>query len=138
MVLCKTQWKKLISQNSGIWKTAVVFAVFPGWTVHVRDASTGLDEHDADRVVIDVPDIVSVLSSATAALRDGGILVGFSPSILQVKDIHEAAIASGSLGFAETFEVLERSWHIEPVSVRPDHRMVAHTGFITVMRRLAR
>lgn len=110
----------------------------PGWTVKVRDASTGLDETDADRVVIDVPDIVSVLGSASAALRDGGILVAFAPTVMQVRDVHLAAVASGALGFAETFEVLERSWHVDAASVRPDHRMVAHTGFITVMRRLAR
>jgi len=110
----------------------------PGWTIKVRDAATGLDERDVDRVVIDVPDIVSVLGSAVEALRDGGILVGFSPTILQVKELHDAVAASSELGLAETFEVLERSWHIDSISVRPDHRMVAHTGFITVVRRYAR
>lgn len=110
----------------------------PGWTIKIRDAATGLDERDADRIVIDVPDVVSVLAAATEAIRDGGILVTFCPTVLQVKDIHDAVAASQGLGFAETFEVLERSWHVDPVSVRPDHRMVAHTGFITVMRRLAR
>lgn len=110
----------------------------PGWTIKVRDASLGLDERDVDRIVIDVPDIVSVLPAAAEALRDGGILVAFAPTVLQVKDIHDAVAATQDLGFAETFEVLERSWHVEPNSVRPDHRMVAHTGFLTIMRRLAR
>jgi len=110
----------------------------PAWTIKIRDAATGLDERDVDRIVIDVPDVVSVLAAATEAIRDGGILVAFCPTVLQVKDIHDAVRASESLGFAETFEVLERSWHVDAVSVRPDHRMVAHTGFITVMRRLAR
>jgi len=110
----------------------------PGWTIRIRDAAAGLDERDVDRIVIDVPDAVAVLPAAAEALRDGGILVVFSPTVLQVKDIHDAAAAASALGFAETFEVLERSWHVDAVSVRPDHRMVAHTGFITVMRRLAR
>lgn len=110
----------------------------PGWTIRIRDAATGLDERDVDRIVIDVPDVVSVLAAATEAIRDGGILVAFSPTVLQVKAIHDAVAASTDLGFAETFEVLERSWHVDAVSVRPDHRMIAHTGFITVMRRLAR
>jgi tRNA (adenine57-N1/adenine58-N1)-methyltransferase len=110
----------------------------PAWTIRVRDATTGFDEKDVDRIVIDIPDAVSVLGVSAEALRDGGILVAFSPTILQVRDIHDAIFASASLGFAETFEVLERSWHVDPVSVRPDHRMIAHTGFITVARRLAR
>jgi tRNA (adenine57-N1/adenine58-N1)-methyltransferase catalytic subunit len=47
-----------------------------------------------------------------------------------------AAMASRSFGMAETFEVLRRTWHVEERSVRPDHRMVAHTGFITTARLL--
>jgi len=110
----------------------------PGWTIRVRDATGGLDERDVDRIVIDVPDIAAMLPAAVGALRDGGILVAFAPTVLQVKEIHDAVAASSELGLAETFEVLERRWHIEGPSVRPDHRMVAHTGFITVMRRYAR
>ena len=110
----------------------------PGWTIRVRNAALGLDERGVDRVVIDVPDAVAVLAAAAGALRDGGILVAFSPTVLQVKDIHDYVAASDDLGFADTFEILERRWHVDSASVRPDHRMVAHTGFITVMRRLAR
>jgi len=109
-----------------------------GWTIRVADASLGLEERDVDRVVIDVPDIAAVMPAATEALRDGGILVAFCPTVLQMKEIHEAAARSESLGFAETFEVLERKWHVDATSIRPDHRMVAHTGFLTFMRRLAR
>lgn len=110
----------------------------PWWTIRIADATAGLEETGVDRVVIDVPDIVSVLPSAVAALRDGGVLVAFAPTVLQVKEIHDAVAASDELGLAETFEVLERSWHVEAASVRPDHRMVAHTGFLTVMRRFSR
>ncbi|HXC51841.1 MAG TPA: rRNA adenine N-6-methyltransferase family protein [Candidatus Limnocylindrales bacterium] len=110
----------------------------PAWTIRIRDASTGLDERDVDRIVIDIPDAISVLAAAADALRDGGILVAFSPTVLQVRDIHDAVFTSGALGYAETYEVLERSWHVDAQSVRPDHRMIAHTGFITIARRLAR
>ena len=110
----------------------------PWWEIKLRDASSGLDEKDVDRIVIDVPDVVSVLPAAVEALRDGGILVAYNPTVLQVKEVHDAVVANPALAFAETYEVLERRWHIEGQSVRPDHRMVAHTGFITVMRRLAR
>ena len=110
----------------------------PAWSVHIGDASAGIDERDVDRIVIDVPDAVSVLAASADALRDGGILVAFCPTVLQVRDVHDAVHSSPALGFAETFEVLERRWHIDATSVRPDHRMIAHTGFVTVARRLAR
>ncbi|HEY2775454.1 MAG TPA: class I SAM-dependent methyltransferase [Candidatus Binatia bacterium] len=107
------------------------------WTIRIRDAATGLDEKGVDRIVIDVPDIAAMLAAASDALRDGGILVAFSPTVMQVRATHDRA-AQCAFTLAETFEVLERRWHIDAVSMRPDHRMVAHTGFLTVMRRLAR
>ena len=60
-----------------------------------------------------------------------GILVSYLPSIVQVAHLREALDHSG-FGMDETIEVLQRSWHVEGQSVRPDHRMVAHTGFLTV------
>ena len=71
---------------------------------------------------------------AALALRPGGIIVGYSPSIMQVTQFRDALDASGFM-LAETIEVLHRGWHIEGAAVRPDHRMVAHTGFLTTARR---
>lgn len=66
-------------------------------------------------------------------LRPGGILLAYTPSILQVTQLRDAL---GEHGFfaAETVEVLNRGWHVEGQAVRPDHRMVAHTGFLTHAR----
>jgi tRNA (adenine57-N1/adenine58-N1)-methyltransferase len=69
-------------------------------------------------------------------LRPGGILVSYLPTIGQVAQLREA-LDSGPFVLAETLEVLQRSWHVEGQSVRPDHRMVAHTGFLTAARRSA-
>ena len=46
-------------------------------------------------------------------------------------------LAESAFGMVETLEVLQRGWHVDGQSVRPDHRMVAHTGFLTVARLLA-
>lgn len=110
----------------------------PWWTLKVRDARDGFDEADVDRIVLDLPDAVSAVPAVEAALRDGGIAIVWTPTVLQMKAFHDAVEASDALGLPESFEVLERSWHIEGMSVRPDHRMVAHTGFLTIARRLAR
>jgi tRNA (adenine57-N1/adenine58-N1)-methyltransferase catalytic subunit len=48
-----------------------------------------------------------------------------------------AGLRQARFGEVETFEVLLRTWHVTPRSVRPDHRMVAHTGFVTVGRKTA-
>ena len=86
------------------------------------------------RVLLDLPEPRAVLDEVGAALVAGGILATYLPTTGQVQ---ETVAAMRGAGFAEveTFEVLLRTWHVEPRSVRPDHRMVAHTGFITVGRK---
>jgi tRNA (adenine57-N1/adenine58-N1)-methyltransferase len=106
-----------------------------GYHVEVRDSYEGIDATDLDRIVLDLPEPWQVVRHAEGALRPGGILVSYLPTITQVVTLREALSASG-FGMAETVEVLQRSWHIEGQSVRPDHRMVAHTGFLTSARLL--
>ena len=65
-------------------------------------------------------------------LRAGGVLVAYTPSITQAAQTREQL--KGRWIDARTIEVLHRGWHIEGQAVRPDHRMVAHTAFLTVAR----
>jgi tRNA (adenine57-N1/adenine58-N1)-methyltransferase len=105
------------------------------YRVEVRDVYDGIDEKNLDRVLLDLPEPWRALPHAEKALRPGGILLAYLPSINQTADLRAALLGNG-FGLAETIEVLQRSWHIEGRSVRPDHRMVAHTGFLTTARRL--
>ena len=105
------------------------------YTVQVRDIYDGIDETFLDRILLDLPEPWRALPHAQAALRTGGILLSYLPSINQTAELR-AALPTFGFGLAETIEVLQRSWHIEGRSVRPDHRMVAHTGFLTTARRL--
>lgn len=104
------------------------------YRVEIRDVYQGIDEVDLDRVVLDLPEPWLAVEHATSALRPGGILVGYTPSIVQAVKLREA-LADCGFARAETLEVLNRTWHIDGESVRPDHRMVAHTGFLTHARR---
>ena len=61
-------------------------------------------------------------------------MASLSPSIVQVMQYREALDKAGFI-LAETLEVLNRGWHLDGAAVRPDHRMVAHTGFLTTARR---
>jgi len=103
--------------------------------VEVRDVYEGIDERDLDRLVLDLPEPWRVVKHAVDALRPGGILVSYLPTILQVGRLREE-LASSPFGMVETLEVLQRGWHVDGQSIRPDHRMVAHTGFLTHARLL--
>jgi tRNA (adenine57-N1/adenine58-N1)-methyltransferase len=110
--------------------------VLDRYRVEVRDVYDGIDETGLDRIVLDLPEPWRVVKPASAALRPGGILLSYLPTILQVAQLREA-LSHSAFGMEETLEVLQRTWHIEGQSVRPDHRMVAHTGFLTSARLLS-
>lgn len=107
------------------------------YTIEIRDVYEGIDTvaDGLDRVVLDLPEPWRVVKHAGAALRPGGILLSYLPTIGQVSRLREE-LAGSAFGMAETIEVLQRSWHVEGQSVRPDHRMVGHTGFLTTARLL--
>ncbi len=89
-----------------------------------------------DRVVLDLPEPWQVIPHAVNALRSGGIYLSFVPTIPQVMQTVEALERTTVFGMIETFETLLRTWSIQGRSVRPDHRMVAHSGFLTVARKV--
>ena len=105
------------------------------YRVELADAYEGIAEGGLDRVVLDLPEPWRVVAHAEKALVPGGILLSYVPSIVQVAQLREALEAS-RFGLLETVEVLERGWHVKGAAVRPDHRMVAHTGFLTTARLL--
>lgn len=109
--------------------------VLDRYRVEERDTYAGIDETDLDRVVLDLPEPWQVSPHAARSLRPGGIIVAYTPTIVQAVQFRESLPEHG-FGQAETVEVLNRSWHIDGQSVRPDHRMVAHTGFLTHARRI--
>jgi tRNA (adenine57-N1/adenine58-N1)-methyltransferase len=104
-------------------------------SIEVRDVYEGIGESDLDRVLLDLPEPWRVVKHAEAAMHSGGILLAYLPTIGQVARLREE-LAGSSFGMVETLEVLQRTWHVDGQSVRPDHRMVAHTGFLTHARLL--
>ncbi len=106
-------------------------------TVRLRPVEDGLDDEEpVDRVVLDLPEPWRLARQVARALRPGGILLCYVPTIIQSQQIAETLGREPAWGLVETFETLVRPWNIEGTSVRPFHRMVAHTGFITVARRV--
>jgi tRNA (adenine57-N1/adenine58-N1)-methyltransferase len=89
-----------------------------------------------DRLVLDLPEPWQVVPHAATVLRSGGIYLSFVPTVPQVVQTVEALERAAVFGMIQTFETLLRTWSIQGRSVRPDHRMVAHSGFITVARKV--
>ena len=104
-------------------------------TLKLGDVYEGFEERELDRIVLDLPEPWQVVPHASEALLPGGIFISFSPTVLQVHEFVRAMRAARTFDMLETIEILQRPWNISNRSVRPEHRMVAHTGFITVARR---
>jgi tRNA (adenine57-N1/adenine58-N1)-methyltransferase len=102
------------------------------YTVTIGDAYESTPEGTFDRVMLDLPEPWRVIPNLTSVLDSGAIVVAYTPSITQAVQVRQAL----SEGWTQqrTLEVLHRTWHIEGMAVRPDHRMVAHTAFLTVAR----
>ena len=98
----------------------------------IADSYEGVAEGEFDKVALDIPEPWRVIPHLPSSLRRGALLVAYTPSVTQVQKVHDA-MEHGWMD-VRTLEVLLRTWHIEGQAVRPDHRMVAHTAFLTVGR----
>jgi tRNA (adenine57-N1/adenine58-N1)-methyltransferase len=106
-------------------------------TVRLGPVEDGVaDEEPVDRVVLDLPEPWKLTRAMARVLRPGGVFVSYLPTIIQSHQLTETLHRERDWALVETFETLMRPWNIEGQSVRPFHRMVAHTGFITVARRV--
>ena len=107
------------------------------WSLRLGD----LDQHPAtetvDRAVLDMLEPWAVLPTVAAALRPGGVLVGYVATTTQLSVYVEALREQGVWTEPYAWETLLRPWHAEGLAVRPEHRMVAHTAFLVTARRLA-
>ncbi len=106
------------------------------WSLTIGDLAEGLADLRCDRLVLDMLEPWAHLDSAAAALHAGALLIAYTPTITQVMKLREAMDADDRWGLVQTSETMHRTWHVDGLSVRPDHRMVAHTAFITVARRM--
>lgn len=102
------------------------------------DVYEHIPERQVDSVILDVPEPWQAVEPAATALRPGGVVVAYVPTIRQAESFTGALRSSNRFGLVETVELLVRDWHIRNRSVRPNHRMVGHTGFLTVARRIVR
>jgi tRNA (adenine57-N1/adenine58-N1)-methyltransferase catalytic subunit len=107
------------------------------WSLRLGDLVEHPAEEVVDRVVLDMLEPWAVLPIVAAALRPGGVLVGYVATVTQLSTYVEALRAQGLWTEPHAWETLLRPWHAVGLAVRPEHRMVAHTAFLVTARRLA-
>ena len=109
----------------------------PAWSITVGSLQDELEERDVDRVVLDMLAPWECLAAVARALRPGGVLCCYVATTTQLSTTVEAMRAAGVFTEPASWESLVRGWHVEGLAVRPEHRMVGHTGFLCTTRRLA-
>jgi tRNA (adenine57-N1/adenine58-N1)-methyltransferase len=114
------------------------FGHVPGnWSLRLGDLAEHPAEEVVDRVVLDMLEPWAVLPTVAAALRPGGVLIGYVATTTQLSTYVEALRERAVWTEPHAWETLLRPWHAVGLAVRPEHRMVAHTAFLVTARRLA-
>jgi tRNA (adenine57-N1/adenine58-N1)-methyltransferase len=117
--------------------TDTLGAIPANLTLKLADIYLGAEERDMDRVLLDLPEPWQAVEAVRSALRPGGIVFAHCPNVSQVQRFFECLREVRGFGMLEVFEVLQRGWTVRGRSLRPSHRMVAHTGFLCFARRIA-
>lgn len=113
----------------------------PAWQISIGDFQDRVVELEepgsVDRVVLDMLAPWECVDAVATVLAPGGVWVNYVATVTQLSRTVEAIRQDGRFTQPESWESMVRGWHVEGLAVRPDHRMVAHTGFLMTTRRLA-
>ncbi|HEY0869719.1 MAG TPA: tRNA (adenine-N1)-methyltransferase [Acidothermaceae bacterium] len=113
----------------------------PAWRLSVGDLVESLAEHPpdepVDRVVLDMLSPWECLDAVARVLTPGGLVCCYVATTTQLSRVVEALREDGRFAEPASWETMLRTWHVEGLAVRPDHRMIGHTGFLVTARRLA-
>ena len=95
-----------------------------------------IDDKNFDVIVLDLPEPWNALENCSKALKIGGFLVSYSPSVPQVMDFVNAAKKNEGFVYLKTVEIMEREWEVEERRVRPKSKVLGHSGFLSFVRKV--
>ena len=101
-----------------------------------KDIYKGIDEKNLDLITLDLPEPWLAIEPAKKALKAGGFLVSYSPTIPQVIDFMTKIDKEKSLLHIKTIELIQREWEIDDRKVRPKTTQTVHTGFLSFIRKI--
>lgn len=111
------------------------------WDIHLGDLQEQLpikiQNGSVDRIILDMLAPWECIESCADALTAGGLIMGYVATVTQLSRFTEDLRKSGMFAEPEAFESMVRDWHLQGLAVRPEHRMIGHTGFLVTARRLA-
>jgi tRNA (adenine57-N1/adenine58-N1)-methyltransferase len=111
------------------------------WDIHIGDLQDQLplkkEAASVDRIVLDMLAPWECIEECAAALVPGGLIIGYVATVTQLSRFTEGLRDSGHFNEPEAWESMVRGWHLQGLAVRPEHRMIGHTGFLVTARRLA-
>lgn len=109
----------------------------PAWRLTVGDLVESLDDEDVDRVILDMLAPWECVDRLAEVLTPGGLVCAYVATTTQLGKTVETLRAHGGFTEPQPWETLVRDWHVEGLSIRPDHKMIGHTGFLVTARRMA-
>jgi tRNA (adenine57-N1/adenine58-N1)-methyltransferase len=109
----------------------------PAWTLTIGDLADSVEDSDVDRAVLDMLSPWECIDAVAKALIPGGVLCCYIATTTQLARTVESIRSHGGFTEPHAWESMVRTWHVEGLAVRPDHRMIGHTGFLVTARRLA-
>lgn len=111
------------------------------WKIHLGDLQEQLPSKlqlgTIDRVVLDMLAPWECVETSADVLVPGGLIIVYVATVTQLSRVAEELKAHGGFTEPDAFESLVRPWHLQGLAVRPEHRMIGHTGFLITARRLA-
>jgi tRNA (adenine57-N1/adenine58-N1)-methyltransferase len=107
------------------------------WSLAIGSAQEQEFDHEFDRVILDMLAPWECVEMAAKVLRPGGVFMAYVATTTQLSATAEALKDDGHFTEPESFESMVRGWHHEGLAVRPQQRMIGHTGFLIFSRRMA-
>ena len=121
-----------------IAKENIEFLSLKNITIKNKDIYNGIDEGDVDLILLDLPEPWKAIDSGTKALKVGGFMVAYSPTIPQISDFAEEARKRNELLVLKIAEIAEREWEAKERKVRPKSQAIGHSGFMVFVRKVGK
>ena len=119
-----------------IVKSNIEFLGLKNIKIKNKDIYGEIEESGIDAVTLDVPEPWNAINGCLKALKAGGFLISYSPSVPQAADFVNAARKNEAIVHIKTVEIIEREWEIEERKIRPKSKGIGHSGFLSFVRKV--